>query len=61
MEAAWCCSGDWTPAKGSAPQGATTAVLVPSRHKQAQQSDRNQAQNDAAKERFDHRSRKIAT
>ena len=61
MDAAWCCSGDWTPAKGSAPQGATTAVLVPGSDKQTQQGHRNQAQNDAAEERFDHRSRKIAT
>ena len=61
MDAAWCCNGNWTPAEGSTAQGATTAVLVPSRHKQAQQGDRNQAQNDAAEERFDHRARKIAT
>ena len=61
MGAAWSCNGNLTLVEASAAQSATAAVLVPSRHKQAQQGHRNQAQNDAAEERFDHRAREIAT
>ncbi len=43
-----------TPAAGSAAQGAATAVLVPSGDEQTHKSDGNQAENDAAEERFDH-------
>jgi hypothetical protein len=42
--------GSWGSAEGAAP-----AVLVPGRHEQAHKGDRNQAENDAAEERFDHR------
>jgi 16S rRNA (guanine966-N2)-methyltransferase len=38
----------------SAAQGAATAVLVPGGDEQAGQSDGNQAENNAAEERFDH-------
>ena len=61
MDAAWFCNGSSTLGKASAAQGTAAAVLVPSSHKKAQQSHRNQAQNDAAEKRFDHRAREFAT
>ena len=38
MDAAWFCNGSSTLSKASAAQGTTAAVLVPSGHKEAQQS-----------------------
>jgi len=43
------------PSFSGSAEGTTTAVLVPGRHKKADQGDRNQAENDAAEEGFDHR------
>lgn len=42
--ACWC----------SAPQSAAPAVLIPGGNEQTKKRDWNQAQNDAAKKRFDH-------
>ena len=40
--------------RASAAEGTAAAVLVPGGHKQPHQGDRDQTQNDAAEERFDH-------
>ena len=40
--------------QASAAEGTTAAVLVPGGHEQPNQGDRDQTQNDAAEERFDH-------
>ena len=46
---------DWQPqGQASAAEGTAAAVLVPGGHEQPDQGDRDQTQNDAAEERFDH-------
>ena len=46
MEAAACCC--------SASQSTAAAILIPGSNKQAEKSDRDQTQNNAAQQRFDH-------